>query len=218
MVTRTRSRKRPDRRTRDARAEGRDSRQVLLDAALEELAERGYGDASVDRVAERAGYSKGAVYWHFDGKPGLFLALLEERLDAGMREMIELLESAPPERDMAPESSRLFGELLVRSSDLLLLEHDYWSQAVRDSELRQRYAARQAELRRALGTALEVRLRHLGAPELEVPPERVATVLLALTAGLGQAKLITPDAVPEGLLGESILWIYRGLVGEAPRS
>jgi AcrR family transcriptional regulator len=211
----TRTRRRLDRRTRDARAEGRDSRKALLDAALDEFAERGYREASVERVAERAGYSKGAVYWHFDGKPGLFLALLEERLDAAMREMIALLESAPADQDMSDESSRRFGATLARNRDLLLLEHEYWSQAVRDRELRERYAGRQAELRRALGAALEARLRHLDAPELDVPPERIATVLLALTAGLGQAGLITPDAVPEELLGESMVWIYAGLVARA---
>jgi AcrR family transcriptional regulator len=208
----TRTRQRVDRRTRGARAEGRDSRKALLDAALDEFADRGYREASVERVAERAGYSKGAVYWHFDGKPGLFLALLEERLDAAMREMTALLQSAPAGRDMSKESSRRFAATLAGSRELLLLEQEFWSQAVRDRELRERYAARQAGLRRALGAALEARLRHLGAPRLEVPSERIATVLLALTAGLGQAALITPDAVPDGLLGESMVWIYRGLV------
>src|SRR4051812_40456737 len=207
----TRTRQRVDRRTRGARAEGRDSRKALLDAALDEFADRGYREASVERVAERAGYSKGAVYWHFDGKPGLFLALLEERLDAAMREMTVLLESAPAGQDMSEESSRRFGATLAGSRELLLLEQEYWSQAVRDRELRERYAARQAELRRALGAALEARLRHLDTP-VDVPAERIATVLLALTTGLGQAKLISPDAVPDGLLGESMVWIYRGLV------
>ena len=209
------SKARVDRRTRNARAAGHDSLSLLLDAALDEFAERGYREASVERVAERAGYSKGGVYWHFDGKPGLFLALLEERLDAAMRELTGLLESAPADQDMSVETSRRFGKTLAGSRDLLLLEHEYWSQAVRDPELRERYAARQAELRRALGSALAARLRHLGAPALEVSPERIATVLLALTAGLGQARLITPDAVPEDLLGQSIVWIYAGLVARA---
>src|SRR4051812_42598499 len=194
----TRARQRLDRRTRGARAEGRDSRKALLDAALDELAERGYREASVERVAGRAGYSKGGVYWHFDGKPGLFLALLEERLDVAMRSMIELLESAPADRDMSEESSRRFGQTLAHSRELLLLEHEYWSQAVRDPDLRERYAARRAELPGALGAALEPGLRPL-APPVNIPAERIATVMLALTAGLGQARLIAPGVVPDGL-------------------
>jgi AcrR family transcriptional regulator len=218
MATRTRDNRRAarlDRRTRSARAEGRDARDSLLDAALEEVAERGYREASVDRIAERAGYSKGAVYWNFDGKPGLFLALLEERLDAGMRQMIDLLQAAPPGQDMGEEGSRRFGEVVRRNRDLLLLEHDYWAQAIRDPDLRERYALRQAELRSALGVALEARMRHLGGPPLEVPPEHLAAVFLALLTGLGQAKLMTPDAVPDALLGRSFVWIFAGLSARA---
>ena len=78
MPTVTRSRpRRLDRRTRAARAEQRDGRAALLEAALEVFADRGYRDASVDEIAERAGYSKGAIYFHFSGKEDLFFALLE---------------------------------------------------------------------------------------------------------------------------------------------
>src|SRR3712207_8711493 len=43
---------------------------------------RGYRDAGVDEIAAVAGYSKGALYWHFGGKDELLLALIEERIVA----------------------------------------------------------------------------------------------------------------------------------------
>src|SRR5438270_12903421 len=89
-----------DRRTRVARAQGRESRAELLTAALRVFAQRGYQQAGVDEIAAAAGYSKGALYWHFSGKEDLLLALVEERIDAPMREMVALLESAPPDQDM----------------------------------------------------------------------------------------------------------------------
>jgi AcrR family transcriptional regulator len=125
-----------DRRTRSARAERRDARAALLRAAAAVFSERGFRDASVDDIAHRAGYSKGAIYWHFESKDDLFFALLEERLERPTREMIELLESAPPEQDMGPEASRRFVELLESERELLLLQQEYWSQAVRDPKLR----------------------------------------------------------------------------------
>ena len=111
--TRSRTRARIDRRRRIARAERRDAKRELLRAAADVFAERGFRDASIDEVAERAGYSKGAVYWHFASKGDLFFALVEEHVDRPTREMIELLESAPAERDVAPEASRRFAELLA---------------------------------------------------------------------------------------------------------
>jgi AcrR family transcriptional regulator len=208
-------RERPDRRTRSARAENADARAALLAAAAELFAERGYRGASVDEIAERAGYSKGALYWHFQSKDELFFALMDQSVDAPTREMIALLQDAPPEHDMAPEASARLVELVSRQRDLLLLDHEYWAQAVRDPELRSRYAARRDELRAALGKALQLRLAHLGAPALEMAADKMATVIMGLAAGLAQERLIDAGAVPDELLGKAIVLLYRGLLASA---
>jgi len=219
MPTATRHRAaRLDRRTRSARAERRDARAAFLRAAAAVFSERGFQDASVEDIAHRAGYSKGAIYWHFESKDDLFFALLEERLERPIREMIELLESAPPEQDMGPEASRRFVELLESERELLLLQHEYWSQAVRDSKLRARYASQRAELRAAFGCAISTRLEHLGAPPGAVEVETMATVIMALSAGLAEERLIDPGAVPDGLLGETIVLLYFGVVARAERT
>jgi AcrR family transcriptional regulator len=210
------TRPRLDRRTRAARAQALDGREALLEAAARVFVRRGYRDASVEEIAREAGFSKGAVYWHFDGKEDLFYALAEQRINAPVREMIELLRSAPPERDMSVEANQRFVELLERQRELLLLDQEYWSLAVREPQLRARYAARQAEVRTALGEALQARVRHLGAPVEDVPVQDVATAVLALANGLGMERLIDPDAVPDDLLGRIILLVYTGLVARAP--
>ena len=56
------------------------NRTLVLDAARRVFLERGYAGASVDAIAEEAGFSKGVVYSQFEGKADLFLALLEERI------------------------------------------------------------------------------------------------------------------------------------------
>ena len=217
MATATRNRRRRlDRRTRTARAEGRDGRATLLEAAMEVFAQRGYRDASVDEIAERAGYSKGAIYFHFSGKDDLLFALLEERVDRPMREAIKMLGSAPPEEDMAAEANRRFVELVRGRRELLLLDHEYRSLALRDSRLRARYVRREAKLRSAFAKALQARLTHLGAPPAAAP-EQLGTALLSLVFGLAQERLIEPDAVPDELLGDMFALIYAGHVARAER-
>src|SRR3954470_21592702 len=142
--------RRLDRRTSAARAEGRAGRDELLSAALRVFARRGYRAAGVDEIAAEAGYSKGALYWHFSGKEELLTTLLEERVDAPMRERFALLGSAPPERDMS--ATRAFARQREEEREAMLLEREYWSLAIRDPELRARYAERQTELRDALAT------------------------------------------------------------------
>ncbi len=215
VIARERQAGRRDRRTRSARAEGTDARAALLEAAAEVFARRGFQGASVDEIAKRAGYSKGALYWHFETKHELFFALMEQSVDAPAYEMIELLQTAPAERDMAPEASRRFVELVARQRELLLLEHEYWAQAVRDPALRGRYAAHREQLRRALGEALAVRLEHLGAPRTEMDPQQMATVLMSLMAGLERERLIDTSAVPDELLGRATVLLYRGLLASA---
>jgi AcrR family transcriptional regulator len=46
-------------------AQGAASRERLLDAAIELIAERGYSASSVEALCRRAGVAKTALYWHF---------------------------------------------------------------------------------------------------------------------------------------------------------
>jgi AcrR family transcriptional regulator len=204
-----------DQRTRAARAEGREARNELLTAALRVFARRGYREAGVDEIAAEAGYSKGALYWHFSGKEELLLTLVEERIDTPMRERFALLASAPPERDMSVEATRAFAQQLGEQREAMLLEREYWSLAIRDPELRARYAARQTELRGALAAAMEARARHLGTPDLTMAAEDVARIVVSIIGGLAVDELIEPGSVRPELLGEALALVYAGLVARA---
>jgi AcrR family transcriptional regulator len=206
---------RVDGRTRAARAQGRAARDELLDAALQVFASRGYREAGVDEIAAEAGYSKGALYWHFSGKEGLLRALLDERIDAPMRERVALLASAPPEQDMSVEATRAFAHQLSGGREALLLEREYWSLAIRDPALRARYLERQTELRDALAGAMRSRARHLGTPELSMPGGDVARIVMSIIGGLTFDELIEPGSVRPQLLGEALALVYAGLVAQA---
>ncbi len=54
------------------------TRSAVLAAARDEFGEHGYTDAKVDRIAERADLTRGAVYSNFAGKRQLYLAVLLE--------------------------------------------------------------------------------------------------------------------------------------------
>ena len=215
---RPRSRRRVDRRTRAARAEGRHAREELLTAALHVFARRGYEQAGVDEIATEAGYSKGALYWHFSGKEELLTALLDERIDAPAREMVALLESAPPDRDMSVEAARAFARRLREQREAVLLDREYWSLAIRDPALRARYIARQTDLRRALAAALQARMRHLGTPDLPMGAEQVARIVMTIIGGLAVDELIEPGSVDPDLLAETLAVLYSGLLARAQPS
>ena len=197
--------------------EQHDTRQLLLDAAAKLVAERGYPGAAVNDVIAEAGVSKGSFYWHFKSKDDMLFALLDERLDRPIQELIERLKGAPPEHDMAPAASEWFLELLRRNPETLVLEQEYRSLALRDPDLRRRYLERQIALRDALAAGLAARARHLGAPPFATPLADIATAYLSLTHGLAIERLINSATVPDHLLGETVALIYQGLVARAER-
>ena len=68
------------RRTHHRERERRDpeaTRQALLRAGAELFAERGFDGVPIDEVAARAGVNKALISYHFRGKRGLYVAILE---------------------------------------------------------------------------------------------------------------------------------------------
>ena len=92
----------PDTRPRSNRLPRHERRRQLLDAALEVFVSQGYHAAAMDEIAERAGVSKPVLYQHFPGKLELYLALLDESVDALVETVRDALRSnADPKQRVA---------------------------------------------------------------------------------------------------------------------
>ncbi len=57
------------------------NREAILSAAEEIFAEKGFYAATVDEIAERAEFSKGALYTYFKNKEDIFLSLVLDKVD-----------------------------------------------------------------------------------------------------------------------------------------
>lgn len=58
-----------------------EQQQAIERAALDEFAARGFHDASLNRVIDAAGMSKGSLYYHFDGKEDLYVHVARTELE-----------------------------------------------------------------------------------------------------------------------------------------
>lgn len=190
------------------------TREALLDAAAREFAERGYAGAGVDRIVAAAGLSKGTFYWHFESKEALFLALVEERIDAPARSLMDVTRTAPAEAATAPVVSRGLADLFSGERDLLVLLQEYWAAAARSAPLRRRYRRRQAALVDSLAGALRARHEATGVP-LTLPAESLATAFVALAHGLALQAVVDPESVGPDLYGEILSLVYDGLAARA---
>jgi len=59
-------------------ARGRRTLRLLLDAAAEEFGERGFHEASISHITQRAGIAIGSFYTYFDSKEAIFTALVRD--------------------------------------------------------------------------------------------------------------------------------------------
>ncbi|MCC7538983.1 MAG: TetR/AcrR family transcriptional regulator [Deltaproteobacteria bacterium] len=83
-------------RPRNARTDalGRTSRERVLASAEQLFALKGFAGTSMSDIAKGAEAGKGSIYWHFESKDDILLALLEQRAEAWIAESVEAARSA----------------------------------------------------------------------------------------------------------------------------
>ena len=187
-----------------SRAEQNDrNRALLLAAARRVFLERGYYAATLDQIADEAGFSKGAVYSRFASKADMFLALLEDRIT-----------------ERAAQNAQLAGELAGTGNfaavlDLAeqaerdapgwrLLVTEFRVHAARDPELNRRYAALHARAVDGVARTF-TRVSKDGATEFPVPPRQLAELWLTIDTG----RALEQIADPEAFGGPSLPVLYR---------
>jgi AcrR family transcriptional regulator len=193
---------RPRRSRRDERKE--ETRAELIAAAARAFARRGLHGASLERIAREAGYSTGAIYWHFADKDDLFLAVFEHAVAGPGRDLDALSERVDgdlPQRVRAYADQ--FMERLDRDPEFLVLTLEFLVHAWRDPKLREAFGHRLAGAR-VVGTRLLEEDAREYESELPMPAESLVTVFRELGTGLGIARLADPDAVPNELFGDFV--------------
>jgi len=190
------------------RAESREqTRERLLTAAAELFAERGVNGTSVEQIAERAGYTRGAFYGNFDGKHELVVALLARRRQQEAAEVAALSEG-PAEEVMA----RLRTWHAKRAEHLpewFALRTELTLYALRNPAAR----AAVGENERAARELIEAGLREaFAARGVEPPadPAFLALIVHALEDGLLRQRYLSPEGTSDTVVADAFALLMRG--------
>ncbi|MFI6954911.1 TetR/AcrR family transcriptional regulator [Nocardia vinacea] len=169
-----------ERWTRERRLER--TRSLLLDAAQEVFAEKGFTAATLDDIAHAAGYTKGAIYKHFPTKEELFLAVSDRYWQRYFDTFTELLSAASQvgahELDQVAQRWRQLAE--DRGAESAALGYEFTLYLLRNPEARERVATKRVEVAEALARFIVEGLDRIGATLL-IPPLTFARVLIATT-------------------------------------
>src|SRR5436190_9573246 len=108
------------------------TRDRIVAAAERVFARRGYHGASLDEIAQQAGFTKGALYYNFASKEELFLALLDRLIEARLALLESLRAQAQPaETRLRQGAGRVVGSL-EGDRDWSLLFFEFASHAARE--------------------------------------------------------------------------------------
>lgn len=185
------------------------TRERLRSAAVREFAQRGVSAASIDRIAEAAGFSRGAFYSNYDSKRSLLLELVTEN-------QVAEIEFWQASIDRAEDIETLFLELetrfnaFVARGDWGILGVEFQLEAERDPEFGRIYRDHSAALATRVTDMVRSLYRKAGRDDADADTTTLA--LHALSLGLtllnSHSQLLkdrSPGAVLVGLL--------RGVLG-----
>lgn len=169
------------RKTKTTKADA--TRRQLLDAALAVIAERGYSEATVDRIVEVAGVSKGVAYYHFSSKADIAESILVEGIGDLIASFEVIADDAPTAVEALVAMVEVFASVIFENPSFgrffvaeLWRPGRAWSASMRRHEQRL-LALLQAQLARG---------QREGTVRAEIDPafEAVAIVGMVLTTTL----------------------------------
>ena len=188
-----------ERWTRERRLEH--TRTVLLDAAEDVFAEKGFTPATLDDIARAAGYTKGAIYKHFATKEDLFLAVSDRYWRRYFDNFAEVMSASKKvtARELDEIATRWRQLSLDRGAEHAALGHEFTLYLLRNPDARERVAAKRAEVVDKLATFIVEGIDRLGG----------TLVIPALT--FAQVHVATSDSV---VLGSQLddVDLYRPIV------
>ncbi|MGB9224390.1 TetR/AcrR family transcriptional regulator [Mycobacterium sp.] len=172
------------------------NRESVLEAARQVFIRRGYAGASLEAIADGAGFSKGVVYSQFGSKPDLFMALLERRIEeraaqneriaeqfVGAEALRGLLDAAREDAAANPGWPHLLTE--------------FRALAMRDPELNRRYAEAHSRAVDSLAAVYD-RLYDGSGLTPAASARSLAEFFLGATAGVALERAANPNALPAG--------------------
>jgi TetR/AcrR family acrAB operon transcriptional repressor len=168
----------------------RENRLMLLNAAADLFAEKGFRRTTFEDVAERAGISRGSIPWHFGTKDGLMLAVLDHESDLLLADL-----RGAEEMDAAAVSDHLIE--LARDGTLRRVSRLFIALYVEaltpDSPIREAFADIHDKIRANLASWAG---RVLDLPT-DVTADDAAVLLFGAGLGVDMQWLITPDRIDQ---------------------
>ena len=177
------------------------TRTMLLDAAEEIFARKGFSAAALEEIADAAGYTRGAIYAHFGGKEELFVTVIErhrQRFLDGFADVISSFHQLE-EIELDELAHRWRDLMSAKGGDQAALGHEFTLFLLRSPEAYERLAAQRLETVRWLTEYLTDGVARIGG-KLRIPATTMAQLLLATNESITLASQLYGEDLYRGWL------------------
>jgi AcrR family transcriptional regulator len=170
---------------------GAQTRQRLVAATIELVAENGWEHVTTRQIARRAESNQALINYHFGSKAGLLRAAVEAALRDGFGAPLQAMQQAP---SFADGCVALIAEMAAmdEAEPIVRFSMEALARAPRDEELRQTIADLLAELRQVLALGI-AEAQQRGEIPAAIDPGGTAALLGGVFDGLGLHQLIDPS-------------------------
>jgi AcrR family transcriptional regulator len=186
------------------------TRSRLLGAAGRVGAHKGLERASIDEIAEEAGYTKGAFYANFESKEALFLAMLDERFAQRLAEIERVIDGDDPLAAQPLRAGEDFTRFLRADPEWERLFFAFSAHAARHEDFRRELVTRWAALREAMTRAF-ARVTAREGLDPHIPLDHVSLMVFAMANGFALEQLLEPEALADDLYPQMLLIFFTGL-------
>jgi AcrR family transcriptional regulator len=190
------------------------TRAALLAAGEQAFGAHGYHRATVEDIAARAGFTRGAFYANFGDKADLLLTLLDEQSRSHLDQLDERVVAEPAGYGLTALAG-WFDQTFAVSSPLDVAVAEFTPLALREPEHAARIQRRMHDVRDRVTAIVETECARAGF-EIPIPPARFATMIIGLVDGIGSLHRLDPETAPADLLTEALLYLGEGLATRGP--
>lgn len=188
-----------------------DRKDLILNTAEDVFAQHGFDEARMDDIAQRAGLSKGAIYWYFKKKDDIIAALLDRVFRRSINSMRALASEDATVVARLTHIGRQISRDYQAMSRLMPIALEFYAIALRQRNVRKHLAAMYAEILAILVPLIEEGIRR-GELDPALDPRQAATALIGIYEGLGLVWSISPKTVDWKTLGpEAVVMFTNGL-------
>ncbi|MGY0468125.1 TetR/AcrR family transcriptional regulator [Staphylococcus xylosus] len=185
----------------------KETRNLLIDSAIDAFSKFGFQGTSIDKIAEQAGFSKGAFYAHFTSKEEIFLTILEQQMGKHASSIQGEIVQQKSLTGLINQMEEYFSTVRNESKTASMLNIEFLLYSMRDDSVRLKWRNLiNKSVKDISNTIDELLIReNIDSP---LSAEEIAWTILSLENGLMIFSHIGED-FPNGLYGKAVRQLFQ---------